>query len=99
MLRDLFGSVSAERILLYLAANGEGYGTEIARAFETDLSPIQKQLEKMESTGLLKHRKIGRVRLYCFDTRYALIHEVEGLVNHALKLCQHDIKAKLNRGE
>ena len=53
MLEAILGSASAERVFLFLAARGEGYATEIARVFDVDLSPIQKQLDRMERVGLI----------------------------------------------
>ena len=60
MLATLFGSRSAERVLLFLIARGEGYATEIARVFETDLSPIQNPLERLQQGGLLGAQLLSR---------------------------------------
>ena len=43
---------NAERVLLFLAARGEGYPAEIARTFDTAPSMIKKQLERMERQDL-----------------------------------------------
>jgi len=56
MLEPLLGSVNRERVLSFLYARGEGYALEIARFFETDLDPIQKQLEQLEAGGVLYSR-------------------------------------------
>ena len=52
-LRQLFGSVTAYHTLMYIAACGRGYAGEIARAHEHALAPVQRQLRKFESVGLL----------------------------------------------
>ena len=84
MLASLLGSISGERILVYLFARGEGYAREIARFYNTDLSPIQKALEKFEAQGILSSRLAGRTRLYSFNPRYALKPEIENLLRKAI---------------
>ena len=85
MLETILGSISAERVLLFLAARGEGYATEIARVFDTDLSPIQNQLDRMERGGLIKHEKQGRKKVYRLDPDYLLTAELKALVTGAMK--------------
>lgn len=95
MLEAVLGSSSAERVLLFLTARGEGYATDIARVFGTDLSPIQKQLERMERDGLLINQKIGRTRIYRLNPRYAFIDDVKQMMEHALELCPDKLRDKL----
>ena len=84
MLETVLGSISAERVLLFLAARGKGYATEIARVFDTDLSPIQNQLDRMERGGLIKHVKQGRKKVYRLDPDYPLASELDALVTAAM---------------
>ena len=84
MLEPLLGSMSGERILIFLFARGEGYGREIARFYQTDLTPIQRGLEKFEAHGILSSRKAGRTRLYSFNPRYPFKKEIENLLEKAL---------------
>jgi predicted nucleotidyltransferase len=84
VLETILGSTSAERVLLFLAARGEGYATEIARVFDTDLSPIQNQLDRMERGGLIKHVKQGRKKVYRLDPEYPLASELNALVTAAM---------------
>jgi hypothetical protein len=84
MLASLLGSISGERALLFIYARGEGYAREIARFFNTDLTPIQRGLEKFEANGILNSRLAGRTRLYSFNPRYALKPEIENLLEKAL---------------
>ncbi len=95
MLEAVLGSTSAERVLLFLAAREQGYAAEIARTFETDLSPIQNQLERMERDGLLINRKVGQTRLYSFNPRYAFAAEVLALMQRALQLCPDELRETL----
>jgi len=95
MLEAILGSTSAERVLLFLAARNEGYAAEIAKTFATDLSPIQKQLDRMERDGLLVSRKIGRTRLYGFNPRYPFVPELKQLLEKALGMCPPSIQDAL----
>ena len=84
MLEPLLGSINAERVLLFILAREEGYASEIADCFETDLYGIQKQLDKLENGGVLVSRKVGRTRLYRFNPRYFSLKELRSLLNKAL---------------
>jgi predicted transcriptional regulator len=84
MLEPLLGSVNAERVLLFLLARDEGYASEIASFFDTDLYGIQKQLDKLETGGVLASRTAGRTRLYRFSPRYAFLKELKALLEKAL---------------
>jgi uncharacterized protein len=95
MLEAILGSVSADRVFLFLAARGEGYATEIARVFDVDLSPIQKQLDRMERVGLIKHKKQGRKKVYSLDAEYPLAAELNTLVTSALAKVPASLRKKL----
>lgn len=84
MLEPILGSLSCERVLMFLIAREEGYAREIARFFNTDLDPIQKQLDKLENAGVLVSRLAGKTRLYEFNPRYAFLKEFQSLLEKAL---------------
>jgi len=86
MIEAILGSASAERVLIFLTAREEGFATEVARLFQTNLSPIQKQFERMERDGLLINRKVGRTRLYRFNPRYPFVIELKALTEKALAM-------------
>jgi len=83
MLEILFGSKNRERVLQFILANQEGYAKEIADFYGTSLDPIQKQLEKMESGGVLVSKNVGRTRLFMFNPRYAFLNELKALLEKA----------------
>lgn len=89
------GSTSAERVLAFLTARESGYATEIARAFETDLSPIQKQLERMERDGLLINQRVGRTRVYRYNPRFPFVPEVQSLMEKVLQRHPKEMQEKL----
>ena len=84
MLEPLLGSTNAERALIFLLTREEGYASEIANFFDTDLYGIQKQLDKLENGGVLVSYKAGKTRLYCFSPRYSFLKELRLLLKKAL---------------
>ena len=95
MLGPLLNSESKERVLIFLLARGEGYATEIARFFDTDLFGIQNQLDKLEAGGILVSKKVGRTRLYALNQRYAFMDELKSLLEKALSFYPENLKDKL----
>ena len=84
MLQPILGSRGSERVLMFIHAREQGYAREIARFFDTDLNPIQKQLEKLEMGGVLVSRTVGRTRLFQFNPRYPFLQELRNLLEKAL---------------
>lgn len=84
MIEVLLGSKNAERVLLYLFTREEGYAREIASFYNTDLKPIQMQLDKFEKGGVLVSRSIGRTRPYEFNPRYPFLNELKVLLEKVL---------------
>jgi predicted transcriptional regulator len=86
MIEAIVGSTSAERALVFITAREQGYASEIARMFDTSVSQIQKQLDRMERDGLLINEKVGIARIYSFNPRYAFVPEVKALMEKALSM-------------
>ncbi len=84
MLEALLGSGGSEKVLMFIAARGEGYAREISRSSGMGLHPIQRQLDKLEAGGILVSRMQGRTRLYAFNPRYPLLKELRELLDKAL---------------
>ena len=95
MLEPILGSTSSERVLIFVLTRKEGYAREIARFFETDLDPIQKQLEKLELGGVLASRTAGRTRLYEFNPRYPFLKELRNLLEKALSFYTEEERERL----
>jgi predicted transcriptional regulator len=95
MLESLLGSVNCERVLIYLLCRTEGYASGIAAFFNSSLTPIQKQLEKLELGGILVSRISGRTRLYSFNPRCPLIEELKALLLKAIRYYPEDIRQRL----
>ena len=95
MLEAILGSLSSERVLVFIFSRKEGYAREIARFYDTDLAPIQKQLDKLESASVLVSRTAGRTRLYEFNPRYAFLKELQNLLEKALTFYPQEERERL----
>lgn len=95
MLESVLGSISCERVLVFLAAREEGYAREIASFFTTSLAPIQKQLDKLEAGGVLVSRTAGRTRLYTFNPRYPFLAELTAFLTKAVLFYDMDLQDRL----
>ena len=95
MLEVLLGSINAEQILIFLLCREEGYAREIARFYNTVLSPIQNQLNKLEENGVLISKLSGRTRNYSFNPRYPFLLELRNLLDKALSFYPEELKTAL----
>lgn len=97
MLEPLFGSINRERVLLYLYSRDEGYAREIARFYKTDLSQIQKQLERLEVGNIVYSKNLGKTRLYSLNPRYPFLDELKALLEKVISFIPADEFEKLTR--
>jgi DNA-binding transcriptional ArsR family regulator len=95
MLEPILGSVSRERVLIFLYAREEGYAREIARFFDTDLVQIQKQLDRLEYGGVVAGREAGRTRLYKFNPRYPFLGQLKPILDKALSFYPEEARQRL----
>jgi predicted transcriptional regulator len=95
MLVPLLNSENKERALIFLFARQEGYATEIARFFDTDLYGIQNQLDRLEAGGIVVSKRIGRTRVYTLNPRYAFIDELKSLLERALSFYPQELRDEL----
>lgn len=95
MLQSLLGSAGCEKVLVYLAARGEGYARQIARFSGMSLYPIQRQLDRLEAGGILVSRSVGRTQVYSFNPAYPLLDELQQLLRSALALYPQAEREKL----
>lgn len=84
MIAGLLGSQDAERVLLFMAARGSGYGREIAAFWGGTVSAIQKILDRLERGGVLISRKVGTARIYEFNPRWPMRAELQALLEKTI---------------
>lgn len=80
MLKSLFGSKSAERILLFLLVNEECYASQIQKAYGIALTPLQSILQKFEQDGIVTSLYQGKKKLYRISPHFPLIKELKALL-------------------
>jgi hypothetical protein len=99
MIETILGSENAEKVLMYLFVREKGYASEIADFYDSDLSPIQNQLLKFETGGVLVSTLVGRTRIFQFNPSYAFLSELKALLNKVFQFYPpEDIEQlKMNR--
>ena len=75
---------TVSKILLYISKFNDSYATEIANHFFMNQQTILYHMEKLESSGVLKSRLVGKTRLYRINPRYVLRKELSNLLERAL---------------
>lgn len=95
MLETILGSKVRESVLIYLAGRDRGYAREIAAFYKYSLSPVQNQLNRLESGNVLVSFLSGKTRVYSFNPRYPFLKELKALLNQALLFLPEDEHDKL----
>jgi hypothetical protein len=76
----LFGSLSRERILTFIAAREQGYAREIIEFWNCPDRPIKRELNQLESDGVLSAKSYGRTITYSMNPRFYLKKELTALL-------------------
>jgi predicted ArsR family transcriptional regulator len=97
MYEAIFGSPTAERVLLYIQNYGEGHANGIAKTFKIAPSQVHKQLLRLESNGILVGKTVGRTHTFVINPRLAIKNELSGLLEKTLSLLPDEQKAKYFR--
>lgn len=84
MVESLLGSINRERVLIYLHARNEGYAREISDYYQTSLSQIQKQLERLEVGNVLYSKIVGKTRVYALNPRFPFLGELQALLDKVI---------------
>lgn len=80
MLEDIFGNKSTEKVLLHVYHYGESHASGIAKDFNVALNPILQQLNKLEKSGVLVSKVVGRSRLYSFNLKSPFTKPIKDLI-------------------
>ena len=95
MLETLLGSVSKEKVLIYIVGRKSGYASEVARYYDTDFTPIQSQLRNLENANILVSKTVGKTRVYTLNPRYPFIKELSNLIDKAIQFLPDGERQKL----
>jgi hypothetical protein len=77
---------------MYLCLHGKANATELSKAFESALDPIQKTLKKLEMGGLLASFLEGKTRVFQWNTRYPFLGEIQALAKKAYLFLPSEIQ-------
>ncbi len=97
MLEGLFGNIIIEKIFFFIATYGEGYPLGMAKTFEVPVNRIQQQLKRLEDSGIVASRLVGKVRLYTFNPRYPFLKELKEFIEKAFEFIPDAEKEKFYR--
>lgn len=95
MLKTIFGSLSRERVLTFIAAREEGYAREIIEFWGCPDRPIKRELNQLESSGVLTAKYYGRTITYRINPRFFLRKELSALLLKAIEAYSPEWKEKL----
>lgn len=76
VLDALFGNRTAACVLLFLQCYGEGHAQRIAKTFGFGLNMTQRQLKRLEEQGVLVSRRLGNMRLFCFNKQNSTVRNL-----------------------
>jgi hypothetical protein len=79
VIQELFGK-SAYFSLLHLFHYGETYASAVSKDFGISLSQIQRSLDRLEASGVLVSKTVGKTRVYLFNPKSPFTPAIRDLV-------------------
>ncbi|TQV74508.1 winged helix-turn-helix transcriptional regulator [Exilibacterium tricleocarpae] len=95
VLKGILRAESQEKILLYLLVRERGYGKGIADFYGIALTPVQKQLQRLEDDGVVASQPLGGMRQFRLNPRYPFIAPLKELLKQALASYPTDLAREL----
>src|SRR5690554_1205251 len=95
VLKGILRAETQEKVLIYLLLRESGYGTAIAEFYGAPTNPIQKQLARLETDGVVVSQLIGKVRSYSLNPRYPFITPLRQLLKAAVEAYPQELIAEL----
>jgi hypothetical protein len=94
-MKSIFGSLSRERVLTFIAAREQGYAREITEFWKCPDRPIKRELNQLESGGVLIAKSYGRTISYSINPRFFLRNELTALLLKIIEAYPPEWKEKL----
>jgi predicted transcriptional regulator len=85
-LESIFGNRTAAQVLLFLEAYGSGHASRIAETYDVSLNGVQRQLRRLESSGVLVSHSVGRSRVFEFNVRIPSVRNLRAFLAAELDL-------------
>lgn len=85
MLKTLFSSSIRIRVLSHFLKNPGGtfYLRELGRLLKKSVTPLQRELSRLERIGFLKTRWQGNQKHYFLNLQFPLLEELKGIFEKA----------------
>ncbi len=80
VLESVLGSRSAALVLLFLENYGEGHASRISKTFDVSVMGVQRQLKRLEESGVLVSRMVGSSRIFTFNERNPTVKNLRNFV-------------------
>ncbi len=94
-MKSLFGSLSRERILTFIAARDQGYAREIVEFWNCSDRPIKRELNQLEADGVLIAKSFGRTITYSMNPRFFIRKELTTLLLKIIEAYPPEWREKL----
>lgn len=85
MIEGILGNATAEKVLLSLYHYGQGYARAIAQDFDIAETPVRQQLERLEQSGVIHSKLVGRTRVYTFNEKSPYTKPLKSLLEVAYR--------------
>ncbi|MBK5210938.1 MAG: ArsR family transcriptional regulator [Coriobacteriia bacterium] len=90
ILEGIYGNRAAAQVLLFIQAYGSGYASRIATIFDTQQTSIYRQLIRLEASGVLVSRTVGKTRVFEFNDRNPSVRNLRQSLARELDLLPDD---------
>jgi hypothetical protein len=97
LLKGVLRAETQEKVLIYLLVRDNGYAKGIADFYGVPPNPIQKQLARLESDGVIVSELAGQIRIYKLNPHYPFLEPLKQLVKAAVSTYPADIVGRLMR--
>lgn len=94
-LETLFGNKTTERIFLHLFHYSEIHARGIAHDYKSSVTPFVRQLNRLETNGILVSKSVGKTRLYQFNPKSPFTKPLKQLVQIAYESIPLQERTKL----
>lgn len=86
MFEELFGSKTAEGVIIYLSYLGSGHGQCISEQLSLSQSQVDRTLKRLEAGSIIVGKLVGRARVFEINPRLPIKKELIALVDKMIEV-------------
>ena len=94
-LKYIFGNNTAPKALLYLTKNEEMDARSIAKNINIYPSSVLRQLDRFENSGVIKSKKIDKIKVYSFNKESFLYKPIYKILKDTINNMSEKEKSKI----